>query len=106
MVKECTAAMPVIAPMTPTPSKSSKVSDSKSDTERQSDATPKNPGHGIPARVSDDRRAVHQPRIIGGHVDHFLVGGVYDDRAVLRGHTFLFVCIQIASVSGLLSQGL
>ena len=106
MVKVCTAAMPVIAPMLPTPSESRKVSDPKSDTERQSDASPKNPGHGIPARVSDDRRAVHQPRITGGHVDHFRVGGFYDDHAALRGHIFLFVAIQMASVTGLLAQGL
>src|ERR1700758_689711 len=58
MIKECMTVMPVVSPVMPTPSKSSKVSDSKSDTERESNAAPKNSGHGIPARISEDRRAV------------------------------------------------
>jgi hypothetical protein len=59
MVEECPTAMPVVAPMTPAPPKSSEVSDSKSNTERESDAAPKNTGHGIPARVGNDRCPVH-----------------------------------------------
>src|SRR5580704_2808374 len=84
MVKECTTAMPVVSPVAPTPSKSSKESDSKSDTERESGAAPKNSRHRIPVWVSEHRRAVHQPGIIGGHVDHFRVGRLDDDRAALR----------------------
>src|SRR5258708_7183960 len=42
-------AMPVISPVMPAPPKSSEVTDSKSNTERESDAAPKNPGHRIPA---------------------------------------------------------
>src|SRR6266851_3011497 len=64
------AAMPVISPVMPAPPKSSEVADSKSNTERESDAAPKNPGHRIPAWVRDDRRTVHEPRVIGWHVDH------------------------------------
>jgi hypothetical protein len=59
MVEECSTVMPVVSPVAPPPPKAAEVSDSKSDTERKSDAAPKYPGHRIPAGVRDDRRAVH-----------------------------------------------
>src|SRR5258708_6462854 len=64
MVVHCPTAMPVVPPVTPAPTKPSEEPETKSDTEGESDAAPKNPGHGIPARVGDDRRPVPQPRII------------------------------------------
>src|SRR6202040_3343493 len=70
MVEECSTAMPVVSPVAPSPPKPSEISDSKSKTERESDAAPKNTGHRIPARVGDDWRAIHQPRIVGRHIDH------------------------------------
>src|SRR5580693_6016555 len=106
MIEVCSSTMPVVSPMTPTPPKSPKVSDPESKTERESDSAPKNPGHGIPARVGDNRCPVHQPRIISGHVDHFWIGRFNDDRAALRGHLLLFVAVQMASTAGLLTQGL
>src|SRR5580700_431992 len=74
---------PVVPPVAPTPSKSSEEADSKSKPEGDS-------GHGVPAWVADDRRPVHEPRIIGRHVDHVRVGWFDDDGAALSRHLLLF----------------
>src|SRR5713226_3518950 len=100
------AAMPVISPEMPAPPKSSEVTDSKSNTERESDAAPKNPGHRIPAWVGNNRRTVHQPRIIGWHIDHFRVSRFDNDCVSLRRYLLLFVAIQMASLARLLTHGL
>src|SRR5260370_23537741 len=106
MVEERSRAMPVISPVAPTRPKSSEKADTKSNTKAKADAAPINPGLGIPAGVSDDRRAIDQPGIIGGHVPRVGIGRLNDDRAALRAYFFLFVAVQIASVAGLLTQGL
>jgi len=59
MVVEGSPAMPVIAPVSPAPPKSSKEADTKSNTKGKANAAPKNARHGIPPRVGDDGRAVH-----------------------------------------------
>src|SRR6266404_3211144 len=79
MVEERSTATPVVPPVTPAPPKSSEEADSKSKTEGQSDAAPKNPGHRIPARVGNDWPPVHEPRIIGRHVHHLRVARFDDD---------------------------
>src|SRR5260370_2652182 len=104
MVEERSSAVPVISPVAPAPPKSSEKADTKSNTKAKADAAPINPGLGIPAGVSDDRRAIDQPGIIGGHVHHVRIGRFNDDRAALRAYFFLFVAVQIASVAGLLTQ--
>src|SRR5258705_11288612 len=76
MVVYWPATVPVVSPVTPAPTKSSKVADSKSNTERETDAAPKNPGDGIPARIRNNRRTVHEPRYVGRHVDPILVDGI------------------------------
>src|SRR6266478_10244376 len=91
MVEECSTAMPVVSPVAPAPPKASEVPDTKSNTEGESDASPKNPRHRIPAWVGDDWRAIHQPRIIGRHVDNFRISWFDDDCASLRRYPFLFV---------------
>ena len=106
MVVHRPTAMPVVPPVTPAPTKPSEEPETKSDTEAESDAAPKNPGHGIPARVGDDRCPVHQPRIISRHVDYLRVGRFDDDRVALRRYLFLFVAIQAASLPSLLTQRL
>src|ERR1700751_4700810 len=106
MVEKRSTAMPVIAPMTPAPPKSSEEADTKSNAEAEADAAPKNSGHRIPVRVSDDRRPVHQPRIVGRDVDHLRVGRLDDDRVALRGHLLLLAAVQMASVARLLTKGL
>src|SRR5271169_5573371 len=103
MVEERSSAMPVISPVAPAPPKSSEEADAKSKSKAKADAVPKNPGNGIPAWIGDDRVAVHKPRIIGWDIDHFWIGWFNDDRAALRGHLLLFVGVQMASVTGLLT---
>src|SRR5712664_3847818 len=98
------AAMPVISPVMPAPPKSSEVPDSKSNTERESDAAPKNPGHRIPAWIGNDRRTVHQPRIIGWHVDHLRAGRFDNDCVSLRRYLLLFVAVQMAGLASLLTH--
>src|SRR6266436_9651006 len=104
MVEECSTAMPVISPVAPAPPKASEVPDTKSNTKGESDAAPKNPGHRIPARVGDDWRAIHQPRIIGRHVDNFRISWFDDDCASLRRYPFLFVAVQMTSFLSLLTH--
>src|SRR5712664_2433570 len=70
MVEEGSTATPVVPPVTPAPPKSSEEADSKSNTEGQSDAAPKDPGHRVPARVRNNWPTIYDPRIIGRHVHH------------------------------------
>src|SRR5258707_11402536 len=100
MVEARSSAVPVISPVAPAPPKSSEKADTKSNTKAKADAAPINPGLGIPAGVSDDRRAIDQPGIIGGHVHHVRIGRFNDDPAALRAYFFLFVAVQIASGAG------
>src|SRR5260370_17172203 len=98
MVEQCTPAMTVGPPVPPAPPKPSEEPETKSNAEGESDAAPKNPGHGIPARVGDDRCPVHQPRIISRHVDYLRVGRFDDDRFALRRYLFFFFPIHIATL--------
>src|SRR5882762_6706729 len=84
MVEECPAAMPVVSPMAPAPPKSAEISKSESNTERESDAAPKNSRHRIPAWVGDDRSAIHKPRIIGRYINRFRISRFDDDCVSLR----------------------
>src|SRR5882762_2840281 len=104
MVEECSAAMPVISPMAPAPSKSSEVPKSKSNAERQSDAAPKNSRHRIPARVGHDRSAIHKPRIIGRYVNRFRISRLDDDCVSLRRYSLLFIAIQMPSLLSVLTH--
>src|SRR5580704_4512921 len=106
MVEVRLSAMPVISPVSPAPPKSSEEADTKSNTKAEAGAAPKNPGHGIPARVRDDGLAVHQPGIIGRHVDHLWIGRFNDDSVALRRYLLLVGIVQMAGVMGLLTQGL
>src|SRR5260370_7120039 len=84
MIEERSTVMPVVPPVTPAPSKTSEEANSKSNTEGQSGAIPKNPGHRVPARVGNDGRPVDEPRIIGRHVDPLGSGRVHVHRLLLR----------------------
>src|ERR1700676_3498922 len=104
MVEEGSTAMPVVSPVAPAPPKASEVPDSKSKTERESDAAPKNSGHRIPAWVGDDWCAIYQPRIIGRHVDNLRTSRFDDDCASLRRYPFLFVAVQMTGFLSLLTH--
>src|SRR5882672_6432483 len=98
VIEECPAAMPVVAPMAPAPAESAEISESKANTERQSDAAPKNSRHRIPAWVGHDRSAINKPRIIGRYVNDLWISRFDDDRVSLRRYTFLFAAIQMTSL--------
>ena len=106
MIEECSTAMPVVVPVMPAPPKSSEEADTKSNAKGKARATPKNPRHGIPARVRNDRRTIHEPGVVGGNVNDLRVGRFDDDCVALRRYLLLFVVIQMAGTASLLAQGL
>src|SRR5712664_3629199 len=67
-------AMPVASPVMPAPPKSTEESDSEPDSKSNPCSGQEDPRYGIPAWICDDRFAIHEPGIIGGHVDHFRIG--------------------------------
>src|SRR5882762_2866702 len=104
VVEECPAAMPVVAPMAPAPAKSAKISKSKSNAERQSDATPKNSRRLIPSGIDRYRPPVNQPRIIGRHVDHLRIGRFNNDCVSLCSDPLLLAAIQVPSLLSVLTH--
>src|SRR6266481_3991815 len=106
MVVNCATTVPVVSPVAPAPTKSSEEANSKSNTERESAAAPKNPGDRIPAWIRDNRRSVHQPGIISRHVDDVRVGWLDVDRAVLIADIFLLSAFQVSRIASLLTHGL
>src|SRR5712675_3031946 len=98
VIERCPAAMPVVAPMAPAPAKSPEISGSKSNTERQPDAAPKNSRYRIPAWVGHDRSAIYKPRIIGRHVNRFRISRLDNDCVSLRCYLLLFIATQMSGV--------
>src|SRR5712672_3100027 len=98
VVEGCPAAMPVISPMAPAPAKSAEISESESNTERQSDAAPKNSRRLIPSGIDRYRPPVNQPRIIGRHVDHLRIGRFNNDCVSLCSDPLLLAAIQVPSL--------
>jgi len=99
-------AMPVASPMVPAPAKSSEEADSEADSKSNPRSSQEDPRHGIPARIGDDRLAVHKPGIIGRHVDHLRIGWLDDDSVALSCYLLLFVALQVAGLVSLLTQRL
>src|SRR5712672_4230265 len=104
VIEECPAAMPVVAPMAPAPAESAEISESKSNTERQSDAAPKNSRYRIQAWVGHDRPAIYKPRIIGRHVNRFRISQLDNDCVSLRRYSLLFIAIQVPSLLSVLTH--
>src|SRR5882757_219312 len=103
-IEGCPAAMPVVAPMAPAPPKSAKISESKSNTERKSDAAPKNSRRLIPSGIDRYRPPVNQPRIIGRHVDHLRIGRFNNDCVSLCSDPLLLAAIQVPSLLRVLTH--
>src|SRR5467141_291462 len=82
-------AMPVASPVMPAPPKSTEESDSEPDSKSNPCSGQEDPRYGIPAWICDDRFAIHEPGIIGGHVDHFRIGRFNDDCVALSCYLFL-----------------
>lgn len=99
-------AMPVASPVMPAPTIPSEKTNPKADSKSNPHSTQEDPWHGIPTWVCDDRVAVHEPWIVGGHIDHLRVGRFDDDRVVLSRYLLLFVGIQVAGFASLLTHHL
>src|SRR6266851_9928179 len=106
VVVNCSSAMPVVSPVMPAPRKSSEEAHTEPDSKSNPRTTKKDSRHGIPAWIRDDRRSVHEPRIVGRHVDNIRVGRLDVDRAVLIGYVLLLGAFQVASVLSLLTHRL
>src|SRR5258708_9117841 len=94
--------MTVVAPTAPAPAKSAEISESKSNTERQSDAAPKNSRHRIPPWEGHDRSAIYKPRIIGRHVNRFRISRLDNDCVSFRRYSLLFISIHVPTLLCLL----
>src|SRR5438445_7383344 len=93
VVVDYPAAVPVVSPVMPSPPKSSEEADAKSKAERDCGAGKKDSGNRNPAGVGNNRCSVHEPRIIGRHVDHIRVGRFDDDRVALSGYILLLIAV-------------
>src|SRR5580693_7259986 len=99
-------AMPVAPPVVPAPSVSSEETDAEPDSETNPHSSHEDPRLGIPAWIRDNRPTVHEPGIVGRHVDHFRVDR-FDDEGVPLGRYFLLViAIEVAGIVSLLTHGL
>jgi len=74
VVVDCCPAMPVVSPVVPAPSISTKKANSEADSKSNPHSAQEDPRHGVPTRVCNDRIAVHEPRIVRGHIDHVMIG--------------------------------
>src|ERR1700687_2085624 len=99
-------AMPVGSPVTPAPPKSSEEPDPEADSKSNPHSGEEDPWYGIPTWICNDWLAIHEPGIIGRHVDHLRVGRFDDDRVALSGDLLLFIAIQVAGLVSLLTQRL
>src|SRR5216683_7550926 len=105
VVDRC-SAVPVVSPVMPAPPISSEKAEPEADSESNPRSGQEDPGHGIPAWIRDDRLTVHEPGIIGRHVDHFRVGRFNDDCVALSRYLFLLIAIQVAGLVSLLTHRL
>jgi len=96
--------MPIASPVMPAPAKSTKEADAEADSKSNTRSRQKDPRHGIPAWICDDRLTVDEPRIVRGHVDHFGIGRLNDDGVVLSCYFLLFIAVQVASFVSLLTH--
>ena len=99
-------AMPVTSPVMPAPTIPSEETNAEPDSKSNPGSSQEDPRHGIPAWICDDRVAIHEPGIIGRHVDHLRIGRFDDDCVALRCYLLLFIAIQVASLVSLLTHRL
>ena len=104
VVVDYPVAMPVASPVMPAPPISSEKADPQADSKSNPRSAQEDPRHGIPAWIGDDRLAVHEPGIIGRHVDHLRIGRFDDDSAALSCYLLLFIAIEVAGLVRLLAH--
>ena len=99
-------AMPIASPVMPAPTISSEETDAEPDSKSNPHPSQEDPRHGIPAWIGHDRVAIHQPGIIGRHVDDLRIGRFDDDCVALRCYLLLFIAIQVTGLVSLLAHRL
>ena len=97
-------AVPVASPVMPAPTISAEETDAEPESKSNARPSQENPRHWIPAWICDDRVAIHQPGIIGRHVDDLRIGWFDDDGVALGRYVLLFIAIQVAGLVSLLAQ--
>src|SRR5437016_1345413 len=90
------AVVPVEAPVVKPPAESAEEADAETESERNPGTDSVEAGVPEPARVSDDRRPVNQPWIVGGHVDDIGVRRLDHDRLALGDDIFLRGRLEVA----------
>src|SRR5260370_21600687 len=86
-------AMPVASPVIPAPTISSEATDAEPNSKSNPRSGEEDSRHGVPARIRDDRLAIHEPRIIGRYIDNLRIGWFDDDCVPLSRYILLFVAI-------------
>ena len=99
-------AMPVASPVMPAPTISSEETDAEADSKSDPRSGQEDSRHGIPAWIRDDGLTVHEPGIIGRHVDNIRIGRFNDDCVALSCYLLLFIAIQVAGLVSLLTHHL
>src|SRR5712664_1437466 len=97
-------AMPVASPVMPAPTISSEVADSKANSKSNPRSGQEDSRHRIPARIRDDRLAIHEPGVIGRYIDDLRIGRFDDDCVPLSRYLLLFVAIEAAGLVSLLTH--
>src|SRR5713101_1354493 len=98
--------VPVASPVMPAPPISSEEADAEANSKPNPRSKQEDPRYGIPAWICDDRLAIHEPGIIGRHVDHLRIDWFDDDCVALSRYLFLFIAIQVAGLVSLLTHRL
>src|SRR5260370_26703221 len=97
-------AMPVASPVMPSPTISSEETDAEPNSKSNPRSGEEDSRHGVPARIRDDRLAIHEPGIIGRYIDNLRIGWFDDDGVPLSRYILLFVAIEVASLLSLLTH--
>src|SRR6267378_4112083 len=100
------AVVPVEVPVVESPAESAEEADTETESERNPGADSVEAGVPEPARVSDDRRPVNQPWIVGGHVDDVGARRLDHDRLALRDDFFLRGRLEVARLLSALAHRL
>lgn len=82
VIHDC-VVVPVESPVMPSPTEAAEQTDPKPYTESNRRAADENAGNRIPSGPHRERRAVHEPRIVCGHIHHIWIGWFNYDRLPL-----------------------
>src|SRR5467141_3102867 len=97
-------ARPVASPVMPAPTISSEETDAEPDSKSDPRAGKEDSRHRVPARIRDDRLAIHEPGIIGRYIHDLRIGRFDDDCVPLSRYLLLFIAIEVAGLVSLLTH--